>query len=152
MFFFLNASAFCYVKLNSTQYLGSHLVYSRPCAIFSSLLPLFPTHLTDTASILLSITGKIIPAIATTTAMVTGLVCLELYKVIQSKPLSQYFNSWINLSLPVFTTSEPGQPDKKKAKIKGKDWEWSAWDRIDINEGDITLQQFMDLMQVCSCS
>ena len=32
------------------------------------------------------------PAIATTTSMVAGLVCLEMYKLVQGKPLDQFKN------------------------------------------------------------
>jgi len=58
------------------------------------------------------IAGKIIPAIATATAMVVGAVGLEFIKIVLKKPISAMKNSFMNLALPLWLFSEPIPPTK----------------------------------------
>ena len=102
------------------------------------------------------IAGKIIPAIATTTAMITGAVGTEIYKFVQGHTeIGKFKNSFINLALPSVMFTEPD--DIKKIKSKEFDpilcgpvtcipAEYTIYDKVTINEGSLTLQQLIDWM------
>ena len=80
---------------------------------------------------------------ATTTATVTGLVCLELYKIVQDKKLEDFKNAFVNLALPLFAFSEPVGVKTTEVETKNGEWNWSIWDRIDVEGPNMTLNDFI---------
>jgi len=92
------------------------------------------------------IAGKITPAIATTTAFVTGLICMELFKIVQQKEASKLMNTFSNLALPLFTSMEPEPPKVTTSIVKGKEWKWTQWDRIDVKDPSMTIDGLISLL------
>lgn len=93
------------------------------------------------------IAGKIIPAISTTTAMICGFVCMEMYKIhcIVPKKLSDYRSGFINLAISMFSLSEPIEDQKKP--LAGTDKKFSVlWDTLNLN-GDLTVKQYIETIK-----
>ena len=98
--------------------------------------------------------GKIIPALATTTSSVCGLVVIELFKLVQgNKNLDAFKDSSNNLGNNSFFFSTPMDAIKSKdeydpiemAEIKCKPSGFTKWDKTLIAaERDVTLSGFLD--------
>ena len=74
------------------------------------------------------ISGKIIPAIATTTSCVAGFVSIELVKVVQQNwSLHNFRNLFLNLGLSLFLLSEPGSCVKSKIAESCYVSLWDKW-------------------------
>jgi len=97
------------------------------------------------------IAGKIIPAVATTTAMVVGAVGIEIIKYLNEKPIEKMRNCFCNLAIPLWVFSEPLPPIKNKDKdydpillgaVKAIPPGFTTWDKI-IIQGPLTLEGIM---------
>jgi ubiquitin-activating enzyme E1 len=101
------------------------------------------------------IAGKIIPAMATTTCSVTGLVCIELYKVVGGSAVDKMRNTFMNLAVNVYSMGEPGEPRRTKSvamdpvsmgPVRAYPEGFSRWDKLVIRNGDLTFKQLEEFM------
>jgi hypothetical protein len=74
--------------------------------------------------------GRIVPAMATTTASIAGLQALELVKLLRGVKKEQHRNVFLNLAVPIMQASEPG--DVMKIKLTDK-IETTLWDRWEVD-------------------
>jgi len=91
----------------------------------------------------IGIAGRIIPAMISTTAAVSGLQITELVKIVQKKPLECYKNAYINLALPLITFCEPVPCPVQKIR---EGWTFTMWDKLTV-QGDITLDELCKLFE-----
>jgi len=97
------------------------------------------------------IAGRIIPAIATTTAMITGFVQLEVYKYIKGVKLEAHRAATVNLGTNVFCVENLPDPRKKKSGLDPESYMqctaipegFTVWDKIVIKKPGLTLDEFM---------
>jgi ubiquitin-activating enzyme E1 len=87
------------------------------------------------------IAGKIIPALATTTALVSGLVCIEYIKIINKMELVNYKNTFLNVGLSFIGSSEPIKC--KNEKVGNLDI--NLWTQL--KEKDIKLGEFINYFE-----
>mmetsp|Transcript_5712 Transcript_5712/g.8288 ORF Transcript_5712/g.8288 Transcript_5712/m.8288 type:complete len:1108 (+) Transcript_5712:146-3469(+) len=113
------------------------------------------------------VAGQIIPAMITTTALVSAFSCLEMVKLVQKASLEVHRNAFVNMATPFLAFTRP-MPAEEVFNIKGR--RFTIWDRTIIKEskrnsktGGITIRGLLariikktglddDLFQVSSIS
>ena len=98
------------------------------------------------------IAGRIVPAMATTTSSITGIVCLQLYTLNQTNKIKYFRNCYLNLAINRCIMTLPSEPIKHQDKeydeelsspIKAIPLNWTVWDKIIIN-GSKTVKELIN--------
>lgn len=101
--------------------------------------------------------GRIIPALATTTAMVCGLVDIEFCKLVlglESQGRDKFLNSNINLAAGSgnFTTFSPDPPVALETGLKEPPTSFTSWDKIVVASGpnqEMSVEELVNYVQSC---
>ena len=85
------------------------------------------------------ISGKIIPAIATTTSSIVGLASLQLYSLYQSNDIKYLRDNYFNLAICSFTFSTPGiyKKNEEEEKIKTKQIQNGFWNFVNFSKNSL---------------
>ena len=86
--------------------------------------------------------GDIIPAIATTTAICTGLVSLELLKLVGGRPKEAFCNNNFNLAVNAFNKFEVDECQK----IEVGEHTFTLWDKLRA-PGDVTVRELAQYLR-----
>ena len=98
------------------------------------------------------IAGKIVPAIASTTATIIGFSCMQIFTLINTDDISFVKNCYFNTSFNIYQINNPPDVIHMKDKeydvifcgpIKAVPSGWTVWDIIDI-KGPMTCQNFVE--------
>ena len=91
--------------------------------------------------------GRIVPALATTTAAIAGLQTIELLKLLKrdALKLSDFKNTYLNLAVPSMMCSEPGAALKTKIKDGLETDLWDRWS-VDISKAS-TMAEVLATLQ-----
>jgi len=103
------------------------------------------------------IAGKIVPALATTTSMVTGMIAMELVKTFnKTRPIEDYRNCYANLGINMTVFSEPLPTTKNHDtdfdEIYGgplvvRPPNFTIWEKITIVHKDCTIQELLTRLE-----
>jgi ubiquitin-activating enzyme E1 len=88
------------------------------------------------------VAGRIVPAMITTTGLVSALSCLELVKLLKGVPLSIHRNAFVNLALPFFAFTAP-LPAEEVMGANGETH--TIWDSIVIKGSSKTPAELLTL-------
>lgn len=97
------------------------------------------------------VAGRIVPAMITTTALVSALSCLELVKLLKRLPLTMHRNAFVNLALPFFAFTAP-MPVEEVFGVNGK--KHTIWTKLTCRgKSSMTLEDFLkEILLIADCT